>query len=107
MPHSKLKLGIVKVLYAEALIGPYRVVDQEGGKKVIELTLRYTGRKEPLISELVLGSRPGRRHYVGYQAIKPVRSGLGLAILSTPKGILTDKQAREEKVGGELLFRIW
>ena len=107
IPHSKVKLGLVKVLYEEGYIGPYRVVETEGGRKEIQVGLRFVGKHEGLISGLVRESKAGRRVYVGYRKIRPVRSGLGLTILSTPKGILTDKQAREEKVGGEVLCRVW
>jgi len=107
VPHSKMKLGLVKVLYEEGYIGPYRVTDLESGRKQIQMTLRFIGKHQGLISGLVRQSRPGRRVYIGYSDIKPVRSGMGITILSTPKGILTDRQAREEKVGGELLCRVW
>jgi small subunit ribosomal protein S8 len=107
VPFSKLKQGVVKVLYEEGYIGPYRVVEGEGGRKSLSVSVRYTGKKQALISGIVRESKPGRRFYVGYRKIRPVRSGFGVAILSTPKGILTDRQAKEEKVGGELLCRVW
>lgn len=107
VPHSKLRLGLVKVLYEEGYVGSYRVTEGEGGRKSIQVTLRYSGKRQSVISTLIRTSKPGRRVYVGYKEIKPVRNGLGIAILSTPKGILTDRQAREEKVGGELLCRVW
>ena len=107
IPHSILKQGIVKLLYEEGYIGAYRLVEGEKGRKEIHVTLRYTADKKPLISNLRRSSRPGRRYYVGYQSLKPVRNGFGISILSTPKGILTDRQAREAKVGGELLCTIW
>jgi small subunit ribosomal protein S8 len=107
VPFSKLKQGVVKVLYEEGYIGPYRIVEGEGGRKSLSVSVRYTGKKQALISGIVRESKPGRRFYVGYRKIRPVRSGFGVAILSTPKGILTDRQAKEEKVGGELLCRVW
>ena len=107
VPHSRLKQDMIKLLYEEGYIGPYRVLEKENGRKEIEITLRYSSKKEPLIGSLRRSSRPGRRYYLGYRALKPVRNGIGLAILSTPKGLLTDRQAREEKVGGELLCTIW
>lgn len=106
IPHSKLKQGLVKVLHDEGYVGPFRIVEEDGRKK-IQITLRYTGKKQVILSHLDRASKPGRRFYVGYKDLKPIRSGLGVAILSTPKGILTDRQARDEKVGGELLCRIW
>ena len=106
VPHSKIKLGLVKALYEEGYLGPYRV-EGEGTKKAIRVTLRYIEKNKPLISTIIRGSKPGRRLYMRYRDMRPVRNGTGIAILSTPKGILTDRQAREEKVGGELLCRIW
>jgi small subunit ribosomal protein S8 len=107
VPYSKLKAGLVKVLYEEGYVGPFKVAEKEEGRKVIHITLRYSGKKEPMIAGLVRSSRPGRRYYIGYKNLRPVRSGVGMSILSTPKGLLTDRQAREEKVGGEVLCRIW
>ena len=107
MPHSRLRHGLVKVLHEEGYVGPFRVVEGELGRKNIEIKLRYIDKKKPIMTHLARASRPGRRVYIGYKDLKPVRSGLGMAVLSTPKGILTDRQAREEKVGGELLCRIW
>lgn len=105
VPFSKIKLGIVKILHDEGFVGSYKTL--EGSRKEIELSIRYTNKQEPIISNLKRVSRPGRRIYTGYEDLKSVRSGLGIAILSTPKGIITDKQARQDKVGGELLCTIW
>jgi small subunit ribosomal protein S8 len=107
VPHSKMKAGIVKVLYEEGFVGPFKVVENESGRKEIQMTIRYIKGKEPLIAGMVRSSRSGRRYYVGYRDIRPVLNGIGISILSTPKGILTDRQAKEEKVGGELLCKIW
>ncbi len=107
VPHSQMRLGVVKVLYEEGFIGPYGVGEGEKGRKLIKINLRYDSTRRPLIAELIRDSRPGRRSYIGYRHLKPVRNGIGVAILSTPKGILTDRQAREEKVGGEILCRVW
>ncbi len=106
IPHSKLKQGLIKVLHDEGYLGSFRVVE-EGSRKKIHVTLRYVGKKQLVLTHLDRTSKPGRRIYVGYKDLKPIRSGLGMAILSTPKGILTDRQAKDEKVGGELLCRIW
>lgn len=107
IPYSRLKAGIVKVLYEEGFIGPFHVVEEEGKTKALQLKLRYASGKDPIISGIVRMSRPGRRYYVGSREIRPVRNGIGISILSTPKGILTDRQAREEKVGGEVLCKVW
>lgn len=108
VPHSQLKAGIVKTLYEEGFLGPWKVSENESGRKEIHLTLRYAASsKEPLIAAIQRRSRSGRRVYIGYEKIRPVRNGVGVAILSTPKGIMTDRRAREEKVGGELLCTVW
>ena len=107
VPYSRLKQEIIKVLHEEGFIGAYRVVEEEG-RKEIHMILRYHQKTNaPLISGITRKSRPGRRYYVNYREIRPVLNGIGVSILSTPKGILTDRKAREEKVGGELLCSLW
>ncbi len=105
VPYSKIKMGIVKILHEEGFLGSFKL--SEGPRKEIEISIRYTDKQEPIISSLRRVSRPGRRQYTGYQDLKLVRSGLGVGILSTSKGIITDKQARHEKTGGELLCTVW
>jgi len=105
VPFSRTKFEIVKILHQEGFVGAYRTVS-DAAKKNIELKLRYGQKKKVLISHLRRISRPGRRVYVGYGAIPIVRNGMGLSILSTPKGILSDRQARTEKVGGEILCTV-
>lgn len=106
IPYSKLKHEIVKLLYQEGFVGAYRTLS-EAGKKLIEVSLRYVGKKEPTIIQLKRVSRPGRRVYSGSEEIPVVRNGMGVVILSTSKGILTGRQAKAEKVGGEVLCSIW
>ncbi len=106
IPYSKLKLAIAKILEQEGYVrSASSVTDSRGGK--ILVTLRYTSKREPVITELKRVSKPGRRVYLGYEKIKPVLSGMGLSIVSTSKGIMTDKQAKESKMGGELLCTVW
>ena len=107
VPHSILRERIVEILRGERFVRSHRVVEDPPGRKSIEIILRYTPGRAPLISMMFRGSRPGRRIYLGYREIRPVRNGMGIVILSTPQGILTDRQAREKKVGGELLCTIW
>lgn len=108
VPHSALKLEIVRILYEEGFIGGYKVVEGEAGKdKVIEVALKYLKNKASVISNMRRFSRPGLRTYRGYRGLRPVRNGMGLVIISTPKGVLTDTQARAQKVGGEPLCTIW
>lgn len=106
IPSSKLKLSIAQLLKDEGFIRDFHLVEYKGQGKIM-VSLKYSGKREPTIMGLRRMSKPGRRVYVGYEDLKPVLNGLGVAILSTPKGLLTDRAAREQKVGGELLLSIW
>lgn len=101
-PKSKIKLEILKILKREGFI-----IDYEEKEKSIIVKLRYYPDGSPLISNVKRVSKPSRRVYVSYEELKPVVNGLGIAILSTSKGIITDKEARKLKVGGELLLEVW
>jgi small subunit ribosomal protein S8 len=105
-PSSRLRLAIAKVLSAEGYLGDVRV-EQRDGKSVLVMGVRYDGSGRPLIAGLRRVSRPGRRVYVSSAAIPKVRSGLGVAVISTSKGVVADRQAREASVGGELLCEVW
>jgi len=106
MPHSNLKKHIAEVLKAEGYVDDVR--ESEGdGKKTLTLVLRYGRGKDSAIDGLRRVSAPGRRVYVRYDRIPRVRSGMGISILSTSRGVMTDRQAREQKVGGELLCEVW
>ncbi|MBI4196465.1 MAG: 30S ribosomal protein S8 [Deltaproteobacteria bacterium] len=106
IPFSQIKLEIVKILHNEGLVGAYRLAATPRGGKEVEVALRYRDKKIPIISELKRSSRPGRRIYVGYDEIPSVCSGVGIVILSTSKGIMTERQAREMKVGGEIICTV-
>lgn len=106
MPSSRMKEGIARVLRQRGFIAGYRV-EGDPKKPVLVIELRYGRDHRPLIEGIERVSKPGRRIYVGVREIPRVRSGLGVAILSTPKGILSDDEARAEHVGGELLARVW
>lgn len=106
MPSSKLKVGIAKILAEEGFIKGYTVTDDKPQPKLV-IQLKYVGRGRPVITGLERASRPGRRAYTGYRKIPWVRSGLGISILSTPKGLMTGRQAKREKVGGELICTVW
>lgn len=109
MPGSKLKVEIAKILQAEGFIDGFDE-SQEEGRKVLRLTLRYVGERrerKPVITGIKRVSRPGRRTYVGKGQIPWVRSGLGISILTTPKGVMTGVRARQLGVGGELLCEVW
>jgi small subunit ribosomal protein S8 len=105
LPYSKEKQAIAEILERE---GYLKAVTKKGKKikKMIEVELIYPEGK-PKIRGVKRVSKPSRRVYISYKDARPVKSGYGLAIITTPKGILTDSEARKEKVGGELLFNIW
>jgi small subunit ribosomal protein S8 len=106
IPSSKLKLEIAKILKDEGYIKNLKMVkDRRQG--VIRVYLKYTDEETPVIQGIKRVSRPGCRVYTGNDAIPKVMAGLGVAILSTPKGIQTGKQAKKDNVGGEVLCHVW
>lgn len=111
MPNSKMKVEIARILKEEGYIEDYEVV--EGEKPYLaslRVKLKYVGErrfKRPVISGLERVSRPGRRYYTKKQDIPWVLSGMGISILSTPKGVMTGQRARQLNVGGEILCKIW
>lgn len=111
VPGSKIKIAIAQILKEEGYISDLEVVDGKVyGSKVIRIKLKYVGerrKRKPVISGLERVSRPGRRVYTGKQDIPWVLSGIGVAILSTPKGVMTGQRARQLGVGGEVLCKIW
>jgi small subunit ribosomal protein S8 len=106
VPASKTKLAIAEVLRQEGFIRDFEVVS-EGAKRSIRLRLAYGGRKEPAISGLRRVSKPGLRVYVQKREIPRVYGGLGIAILSTPLGVMTGQEAWRQRVGGEILCYVW
>ena len=105
-PASKLRARVLDVLQSEGYIRGYSQVDFENGKSEIEIELKYIVNV-PVIREITRISKPGRRVYVSVKSIPQVANGLGISILSTPKGVMADHEAREQNVGGELLCRIF
>jgi small subunit ribosomal protein S8 len=105
-PSSKLKLAVAKVLVANGYLDAVSVEAKEG-KPVLRIRLRYTPDGRFLIDGLRRVSKPSRRSYVDARHIPHVRRGLGMAVLSTPRGVLSDKEAREQNVGGELVCEVW
>jgi len=106
MPASKLKASIARILKEEGFIDDYEMVS-EGPQGNIKVRLRYLDRKQPVISGLRRVSKPGLRVYVQRQQIPRVYGGLGIAILSTPKGVMTGQSAWRQQVGGEVLCYVW
>ncbi len=105
VPFSKLKYEIAKLLESKNLI---KKVEKKGRKinKIIEITLKYTD-KVPRIEGFKRISKPGQRIYIAWNKIRRVRSGFGMAMLSTSQGLMSNEQARKQKIGGEILFKIW
>lgn len=105
VPYSKLKHAIATCLEKEGYVQSVAKKAKKG-HPVLEMTLEYKEGK-PRVTDLERVSKPSRRLYMGVKDIRPVKNGFGLLVLSTPKGILTDKEAKKELVGGEALFKIW
>jgi small subunit ribosomal protein S8 len=105
VPASKLKAEIARILKEEGYISNYKT-QEEDGKLILRVYLKYGGT-ESAIRDLSRISRPGCRVYIGRDEIKRVQGGLGISIMTTPKGVMTGRQARREGVGGELLCEVW
>ena len=106
VPKSRLKVRIAEVLKEEGFIKDF-VVHQDGVQGAITILLKYSGDREPAISDIKRVSKPGLRRYVPNDSIPRVLNGMGIAILSTSKGVLVDREARKQKVGGELICTVW
>ena len=106
VPASKLKAEIARILKEEGYIANYKPTE-EAGMKVIRVYLKYNTNNESVIRDLKRVSRPGCRVYQGKNEIRRVQGGFGIAILTTPKGVMTGRQARRKGVGGELLCEVW
>ncbi|GFE59217.1 30S ribosomal protein S8 [Geobacter sp. AOG1] len=106
IPSSNLKVSLANVLRSEGFIKNYKVIaDQKQG--VLRVYLKYIDEKDSVINEIKRVSKPGGRRYVKGDEIPSIKNGMGIAVLSTSKGILTDKAAREAGVGGELICTVW
>jgi small subunit ribosomal protein S8 len=107
-PASNLKKEVARILYEKGYILSYKVVEGEGTTKTLKIALKYNPRsKKPAIKSIERISRPGLRRYVGVDELPRVLNGLGVAILSTSKGLMTDKEAKKEKIGGEVLCYVY
>ncbi|HLI82632.1 MAG TPA: 30S ribosomal protein S8 [Bryobacteraceae bacterium] len=106
VPASRLKIEIARILKEEGYIATYKVVE-EGAKKTIRIYLKYGADNAPVISAIERVSRPGCRVYVGQTEIPRVLGGMGINILTTPRGVMTGRDAHKEHVGGEILCRVW
>ena len=106
VPASKLKAEMARILKEEGYIANYKATEEEG-RAILRVYLKYGANNEAAIRDLARISRPGCRVYVGRDEIKRVQGGLGISILTTPRGVMTGKQARRERVGGEVLCEVW
>ena len=106
MPASRLRQDLLRVLAEEGYIASYRRVEEKG-RPILRVGLKYDAEGEPIVTGLERVSRPGRRVYSGAKEIPEVLDGLGISIVSTSKGIVTGKAARESRLGGEILCNIW
>lgn len=107
VPSSKLKVEIARILKDEGYVANFKVVEEQKGKKMLRVFLRYTPDRRSVITDLRRVSRPGSRRYLGKTDIRPVVGGMGISILSTPRGLMTGQSARRQGVGGELLCEVW
>jgi small subunit ribosomal protein S8 len=106
VPRSSLKVRIAEVLKEEGFIRDF-LVHEDGPQGAITILLKYSADREPAISDIKRVSKPGLRRYVPTDSIPRVLNGMGIAILSTSKGVLVDREARKQKVGGELICTVW
>jgi small subunit ribosomal protein S8 len=107
-PASNLKKEVARILFEKGYILSYKVIDGEGPQGVLKIALKYNQKsKKPAIKEIQRVSRPGLRQYIGVDEMPRVLNGLGIAIISTSKGLMTDKEAKKEKIGGEVLCYVY
>ena len=107
VPASKLKAEIARILKEEGYISTFKLVDENKSRKLLRVFLKYTPDRRSVITGLKRVSRPGARLYVSAMEIKPVVGGLGISILTTPKGLMSGRSARKSRTGGELLCEVW
>jgi small subunit ribosomal protein S8 len=106
VPSSNLKVEIARILKDEGYLANFKVVEEKG-KRTLRVFLRYTSDRRSVITDLRRVSKPGARRYTGKFGIRQVMGGMGISILSTPRGLMTGQAARKEGVGGELLCEVW
>jgi small subunit ribosomal protein S8 len=107
-PASNLKKEVARILFEKGFILSYKVIDGEGPQDILKIALKYNSKsKKPAIKKIQRVSRPGLRQYIGVDEMPRVLNGLGIAIISTSKGLMTDKEAKKEKIGGEVLCYVY
>ena len=107
VPASKLKAEIARILKEEGYISTFKMVDENNTRKVLRVFLKYTPDRRSVITGLKRISRPGSRRYVGSTEIVAVVGGLGISIMTTPRGLMSGRSARKAKIGGEVLCEVW
>jgi len=107
VPVSKLKTEIARILKDEGYISTFKLVDENKTRKMLRVFLKYTPDRRSVITGVKRISRPGARSYQGFMDIRSVVGGLGISILTTPKGLMSGRAARKAKIGGELLCEVW
>ena len=107
VPTSKLKVEVARILKEEGYISTYKLIEENKTRKTLRLFLKYTPDKRSVITDLRRISRPGSRRYLGASGIRPVVGGMGISILTTPKGVMTGRSARKARLGGEVLCEVW
>jgi small subunit ribosomal protein S8 len=107
VPVSKLKTEIARILKEEGYISTFKLVEENKTRKLLRVFLKYTPDRRSVITGMKRISRPGARRYVGSLEIRPVVGGLGISILTTPKGLMSGRNARKGKIGGEVLCEVW
>jgi small subunit ribosomal protein S8 len=107
-PASNLKKEVARILFEKGFILSYKVVEGDGPQGVLKIALKYNSKsKKPAIKEIQRVSRPGLRQYTGFEDMPRILNGLGIAIISTSRGLMTDKEAKREKIGGEVLCYVY
>ncbi len=106
MPSSKLKEEIARILSEEGFIDSWKTQDAEVGVELV-VTMRYDSDRKPVLQGIERVSKPGRRVYKGAMDVARVRGGIGVSVMSTSSGVMTDRDARRRNVGGEVLFKVW
>ena len=107
IPFSKMKMRLLEILRDEGYLRTFKVVESTTGHGMIKVYMKYDDKNRSVINGIHRNSRPGLRSYIGYRDLSHYKNGFGISILTTSRGVMTDQQARDQKVGGELLCSVW
>ena len=106
VPHTKMANGLVEILKREGFVTNFRLIERKP-RSVLRIYLKYNKQRKSFIRKIVRASKPGLRRYAGHDEIRPVLGGMGITIISTSKGLLTDNEARAQGIGGEVVCQVW